>query len=229
MMTEEKKSANGQIYHLKVTLVDSKPPVWRRIQVPSDITLHRLHLIIQTVMGWANYYMYRFEINGRNFEQTDTEMPLGYPKTSHSGRIKLNKAVPYVKTRFLYEYDFGDGWEHRILLEKILPTDPKIRYPVCVAGERACPPEDCGGIWGYYELLEILKDPKHKRYKEMIRWLDGPYDPEAFDIDDVNNMLRRRIVTTQPDAYVTEVNGIKLVTVFKKQRRGQSKTIQSEE
>ena len=92
--------------------------------------------------------------------------------------------------KFHYEYDMGDGWEHEILVEKTLPTEPSQHYPVCVTGRRACPPEDCRGLWGYADLLEIIKDPKHEEYEERVEWLGGELDPEAFDVDQVNEVLR---------------------------------------
>jgi len=189
-MIKKTESDIPPIYQFKVTLKDSKPPIWRRIQVPANITLHRLHLILQVVMGWGNYHLYGFRIKGQDFGEPDPDGDEFDLVNSH--RTKLNKVSTKEKTQFMYDYDFGDNWEHIIVLEKILPVDSDMRYPICIKGKRACPPEDCGGIWGYYDLLEIMKKPKHKEYKEMMEWVGGPFDPEEFDINEINSMLNRR-------------------------------------
>jgi len=180
---------NGSIYQLKLTLKDSKPPIWRRIQVSGDISLHRLHKIIQAAMGWLDYHLYQFTI--ANFvygipdpEDDDWGMPV-----DDSRKIRLNKLLSREKTKIRYEYDFGDGWVHHILVEKIIPPAPGVNYPVCLAGKRACPPEDCGGIWGYEELLDIIGNPRHKEYKEMMEWLGGSFDAEEFDLESINEAL----------------------------------------
>ena len=190
-MAKESEPEIKKIYQLKVTLRDSKPPIWRRIQVPADITLHRLHLILQVVMGWGNYHLYGFRIKGRDFGEPDTEDDIFNLNLVNSHRTKLNKVLTKEKTQFIYDYDFGDSWEHRIVLEKILPVDPDKPYPVCIKGKRACPPEDCGGIWGYYDLLEIMKNPNHKEYAEMMDWVGGEFDTEEFDIEEINRLLNR--------------------------------------
>ena len=115
-----------------------------------------------------------------------------------SRRTKLSKAVPHEKARLTYEYDFGDSWEHQILVEKIQPPHPGAQYPVCLAGKRACPPEDCGGICGYGELLEVIRDPTHEEYESMMEWLGGSFDPEEFDIARVNRWLQRSHQTRRP-------------------------------
>lgn len=115
-----------------------------------------------------------------------------------SRRTKLSKVVTREKSGFAYEYDFGDSWEHQILVEKILPPEPGGQYPVCLAGKRACPPEDCGGIWGYDELLETIRDPLHEEYESMMEWLGGSFDPEEFDDDLVNRLLRRSHQAKRP-------------------------------
>ena len=184
-----RKKADQHIYQLKVTLKESKPPIWRRFQVPGDVTLHRLHLILQDVMGWMNSHLYRFEIGGVEYGEPDPDYAGFGIDMRNANRTKLNQVVPNEKMRFIYEYDFGDSWEHRILVEKILPAEPGAKYPVCLAGKRACPPEDCGGIWGYEDLLEIISDPLHEEYDEMMEWLGGSFDPEEFEIDLVNCIL----------------------------------------
>jgi hypothetical protein len=174
--------ANGGVYQLKVTLTESKPPIWRRFQVAGNITLHRLHLILQDVMGWTNSHLYRFDIGGIQYSIPDPEEDeFNGLHFVDSRRTKLSKVVPREKARFTYEYDFGDSWEHEILVEKMISPESGAQYPVCLAGKRACPPEDCGGIWAYEEL----------EYHGMIEWLGGSFDPEEFDIARVNRILRR--------------------------------------
>jgi tetratricopeptide (TPR) repeat protein len=190
-MTASIQPVSGPIYQLKVMLKGSKPPIWRRFQVPGNISLRKLHLILQEVMGWTNSHLYRFEIGGTEFGEPENESYGLEVKNSH--RTKLIRVAPREKTKFTYEYDFGDSWEHEILVEKILQAEPGVRYPVCLAGKRACPPEDCGGIWGYAHLLEVIRDPAHEEHEEMMEWLGGQFDPEEFDLDRLNQRLKGHV------------------------------------
>jgi len=186
------KPANEEAYQLKVTLRESKPLIWRRIQVPSNITLHRLHMILQYVMGWTNSHLYSFDIAGTEYSIPDpVEDDFNELHFVDSRRTQLNKVASREKARFSYEYDFGDSWEHEILVERILPAESGTQYPVCLAGKRACPPEDCGGIWGYADLLKIIRDPTHEEYERMMEWLGGSFDPEEFNIGEINRSLAR--------------------------------------
>jgi len=186
-MAEQK---NGMVYQLKITIKGRKPPIWRRVQVSGNITLHRLHMILQSVMGWTNSHLYRFDIAGIEYSLPDPFEDDFYAlHFVDSRRTRLNKVVPGEKARFSYEYDFGDSWEHDILIGKILPVEPGAQYPVCLTGKRACPPEDCGGIWGYADLLKIICDPVHEEYEGMREWLGGSFDPEEFNIDEINRSL----------------------------------------
>jgi len=180
--------ANGLIYQIKITLKEVKPPVWRRVQVEGDISLHVLHKILNEAMGWMDSHLYQFRIGETYYSVPD---PDGEFPAKNSETVRLSRLVPKEKARFVYEYDFGDGWEHEVLLEKIMPPEPGKKYPLCLAGARACPPEDCGGDGGYAELLEILKDPKHERYAEMTEWLERPFDPEAFNLNETDQTVRR--------------------------------------
>lgn len=182
------KTTDGNIYRLKVTLKGSKPPIWRRIEVPADVSLDHLHLILQVAMGWYNSHLHAFRIGGA--EYGDTRMDVGGDlEFEDERRAKLSSLVSVEKANFTYEYDFGDGWEHVILVEAILPREAGVTYPRCVTGKRACPPEDVGGIWGYANMLEALADPEHPEHKEYTRWLTGSFDPEAFDLQAVNEAL----------------------------------------
>src|SRR4030066_138123 len=147
------RSMGGPAYQLKVTLRGSDPPIWRRFLVPSDITLRSLHDALQMVMGWSDSHMHQFSAGGVFYGTPDREF--GMHRVNEK-KTKLDELVRNPKARIAYEYDFGDGWEHEVTLEKILPHTRGARYPWIVAGERACPPEDVGGIFGYYTLLKSL-------------------------------------------------------------------------
>jgi hypothetical protein len=178
------------VYQLKVTLNDIKPAIWRRLQVKSDITLGKLHLILQDALGWTNSHLHHFEIVGESYGMKDADE--FDEDLLDENRHKLNKVVDE-KQRFTYEYDFGDSWHHTIVIEKALPPSPTVRYPVCTAGARNCPPEDCGGTWGYAEFLDAISNKKHERHKELLEWIGGSFDPEHFDLDETN----RRILSTR--------------------------------
>jgi len=187
-MTTSRRSTNESIYQLKVTLRGIKPPIWRRVQVSSGTTLSKFHQILQTAMGWTNSHLYQFEVEGRIFGDPDPDWGIDI---KNSRRTKLSQVVKGEKTKFSYVYDMGDNWEHELMVEKIMSPDPSEPYPICVTGKRACPPEDCGGTWGYEELLEIISDPNHEEYEERMEWLGEEFDPESFDVERVNRVLNR--------------------------------------
>lgn len=163
------------IYQLKLTLKGIRPPIWRRILVPANTTLSQLHGIIQVCMGWENYHLFGYDI----YQETYDDETGGLSK-------RLGKLALGVKSKFNYTYDFGDNWEHEILVEKITPKASGSHYPVCLAGKRACPPEDCGGAWGYQSLLEALGDESNPEHEDMLEWVGEFFHPEIFDIDGVN-------------------------------------------
>ncbi len=190
-MPPRKQPVETQIYQLKITLKDSKPPIWRRVQVPSDVSLGKLHRIIQEAMGWFDSHLHQFEI-GETYYGVPSRDDFGdFYEVKNEKTVKLNQLISRPKAKLLYQYDFGDSWEHEILLEKILPPEPGVQYPVCITGKRACPPEDCGGVWGYDSFLETIQNPKHPEHAEMLEWVGGSFDPEAFDLEAVNRALRR--------------------------------------
>lgn len=197
------KTKFNQIYQFKISLNDSKPPIWRRIQVPETYSFWDLHVAIQDAMGWDDYHLHEFEIID---SATDLKVNIGIPdKDDLFGRDvlpgwkqKIAEHFSMVNPSALYTYDFGDDWVHKIKLEKILLPEKNIDYPVCIKGKRACPPEDCEGIWEYKDLLEIINDPKHEEHEEMLEWLGGEFDPEHFDVKEVcfsdpDECLRDRI------------------------------------
>jgi hypothetical protein len=179
-----------QIYQLKVTLRGSHPPIWRQFQVGSDITLAKLHRILQTVMGWTDTHLHRFLIRGTEYGIPDpTDM--GMRKMIDERKHRLKDVVSRPASRFTYEYDFGDGWQHEILVENILGPQPGVRYPFLLTGARACPPEDVGGIAGYLNFLAAIDNPRHPEHQEYLEWIEGRFDPEVFDAHEVNRKLRR--------------------------------------
>lgn len=184
-----RKPSDAPIYQLKVTLDETDPPIWRRVLVPGDMTLPKLHRVLQVVMGWYDSHLHQFKAGGASYGVPDPEFPELDTKNERS--VRLSQLAPRDKDRFIYEYDFGDSWEHEIVVEQILPAAPGAQYPICVEGKRACPPEDCGGVWGYESFLEAISDRDHPEHDDMLRWAGGAFDPEAFDLSRVNAQLRR--------------------------------------
>jgi hypothetical protein len=176
------------IYQLKITLEHSKPPIWRRILVPSEVSLGKFHFIIQIAMGWTNSHLHQFIRRGKMYGDAEFNDDFG-PPMADENRHQLAQLLEKEKDSLTYEYDFGDGWQHKIILEKILPADETLAVPSCIKGKRACPPEDCGGIWGYADLLEIIKDPSHPEHEAMLEWLEEDFDPEHFSIEETNQAL----------------------------------------
>jgi hypothetical protein len=153
------------------------------------VTLLKLHRILQEVMGWYDSHLHQFLIGGDYYATRSLEWDGFGPPVISERSTRLEDVISGQKMKFRYEYDFGDGWEHEILVEKVLPPEDGVRYPVCIAGARACPPEDCGGPPGYANLLEIIMDPKHGEYESTLEWLGGDFDPEAFDLKKTNKYL----------------------------------------
>jgi hypothetical protein len=176
----------GMVYQLKITLHGSKPPIWRRIQVPGDISLGKLHDVIQVAMGWLGGHLHAFEIGPDSYSDRES----GLEDAINETRTKLHQ-VADEKSKFTYTYDFGDNWEHDILVEKVLPPEKGKHYPICMTGKRAAPLEDSGGIWGYYDILDILQDPNDPEHEEMLEWAGGPIDPEAFSCDEINDEFKQ--------------------------------------
>jgi hypothetical protein len=182
-----------RIYQLKITLRNFRPPVWRRIQVPNG-SLGELHQIIQIAMGWTDSHLHEFIVRGVHY---GPEVPdqLGFSMdldNEDEEGVRLSHFIRGSrKVGLRYVYDFGDGWEHDIEFEQIIKREPKVEYPRCVAGARACPPEDVGGPWGYADFLDAIADPKHERHDDLMEWIGGEFDPEAFSADDVNEVLRQ--------------------------------------
>ncbi len=181
-----------KIYQLKISLNGVKPEIWRRFQVRGDNSLIRLHDIIQDTMGWDDCHLFYFETGGvRYADLTLVEPDL---EMQDASRLRIDSVFPSVRSQCGYVYDFGDNWEHTIVLEKTVDPVPGERYPLCIDGARSCPPEDCGGDSGYEELLEVLADPEHEDHEDMKEWVGPYFKPEKFDLDMINSLLTRRVV-----------------------------------
>jgi len=184
--------ASAPIYCLKVVLNGTKPPVWRRLQVLGNANLGWLHAVLQLAMGWTNSHLHHFFIGEtRYLDPRASDGGIDDETERDERKTTLMQAVPRQGMQFCYEYDFGDSWEHIIKVEKILPPNPAATTACCLGGARSCPPEDCGGIWGYANLLKTIKNPKDEEHESMMEWLGGSFDPEAFDAQEINACLQR--------------------------------------
>ena len=186
MKAKIKQPADIYVYQMRIALEDISPPIWRRIQVTSDTTLGKLHRILQIIMGWSDYHLHEFIIDEIHYGEPDPDSMFEVKKEKN---VKLSKVILREGAKFTYIYDFGDYWRHKILVEKILPLKPDTKYPICIKGKRACPPEDCGGVGGYYDFLKVIQDPENPEHEDMLEWAGGSFDPEAFDLDEINRLL----------------------------------------
>ncbi len=173
------------LYEIRVQLRDIEPPIWRILRVPSRTSLLKLHKVLQRVMGWTDSHLHLFEIDGKPYGEGDFEWD--FDVRDYRG-MRLDKIFTGGRESFLYEYDLGDSWRHDITLLGVVEGEEKI---TCMAGARACPPEDCGGITGYYHLLEALADPGHEDHDMLMEWSGGRFDPEAFDAEAIDRSLKR--------------------------------------
>jgi hypothetical protein len=187
-----KTKGPAQVYQLKIALRHITPPIWRRVQV-KDGTLADVHDVIQASMGWEDYHLHEFDIRGESYgnpEQWEDDFG-GESDVGDEGKVKLSQLAAQRIKKINYVYDMGDTWEHVVYVEKALPAEAGAHYPRCVAGERACPPEDCGGPWGYEDVLQAVQGPQTERQEELLEWLgDDGFDPEAFDVEEVNKQLQ---------------------------------------
>ncbi len=177
------------IYQIQIALRGFKPKIWRRVLIPSDLLLSDFHYVIQAVMGWTNSHLHQFVQYGIFYSEPSEGMWDDMDTEDYTD-IRVSDLLGQEKDTLIYEYDFGDSWEHQIVLEKILPEAIEIQLPVCLKGKMNCPTEDSGGVWGYTEMLEILKQPEHEEYEDYIEWLGDEFDPGYFDKDEVNQLLR---------------------------------------
>ena len=182
--------AKPSIYELKTTLLGIEPPIWRRIQVPSTILLCCLHDAIQAVMGWTDSHLHQFEKDGKYWGVPDDDGFDGDTEVIDESRVPLSYVLLVEGDSMIYVYDFGDDWRHAVVLEKILPAEHGARTPMCLAGERRCPPEDVGGPHGYQEFLEVIFQPGHEEFTHFRGWAGGEFHAEEFDVKVVNAVWR---------------------------------------
>ncbi len=194
-----KRTGKTSTYQLKVSLKGARPPIWRRIQVPGNIKFDTLHEIIQIAMGWQNSHLYSFDLDDvfieapKSEEESDFSLP-SFREQFDASKEQLDNWVSEEKSKFTYTYDFGDNWEHSILVEKIEENPKKLDHPVCLKGKRACPPEDCGGMYGYKILVDSISGNEQDEdvddeYREYLLSNHTYFDPEEFDLEFVNTML----------------------------------------
>jgi hypothetical protein len=196
------------IYQIEVFLSESEPLVRRRLQVPGNANLGWLHAVLQVAMGWTNSHLHQF-VGGEHVYSDPTfelEQYEGDPPVLDERLVSLRKVLPAEGDGLFYGYDFGDSWEHLVRVTKILPAEPAAASKaLCLEGAGACPPEDCGGIGGYMNLLKVLKNPKHREHKRMKQWLGRPFDPEAFDVAKINKFLGKLKWPRVTDAQLRKV------------------------
>ena len=183
---------SDDIVRLKITLADTEPPIWRRVEVPAGMTLKDLHGVIQAAMGWDDDHLYQFHVGRETIAGPGMgDGGFGMRRAVGAGRVRLDELAGRGIKRFVYEYDMGDSWEHRIQIEKLLPADPAARYPRLVDGAMQCPPEDVGGVPGFYEFLEAIADPEHPDHEDRLDWYGGTFDPAELDHDRIDKALAR--------------------------------------
>jgi hypothetical protein len=178
------------IYELKIALLEIEPPIWRRIQAPSTMPLCCLHDAIQAVMGWTDSHLHQFEKDGEYWGVPDEDGFDGDTDVIDEMRVPVAKVLLAEGDSMIYVYDFGDNWRHQVVLEKIVPSETPTK-PVCLAGERRCPPEDVGGPLGYQEFLEVIFKPGHEEFTHFRGWAGGKFHAEEFHLKAVNKMLGR--------------------------------------
>jgi hypothetical protein len=189
-MPAKKNESVEEIYQIKVTLLRTKPPIWRRLLVPGEFTLAQLHNLLQVAMGWEDYHLHEFLVGRERFGVPDPDDKLmGVPACIHERKVRISDVFLKPGSRAEYTYDFGDGWAHDLSVEKILLPEPGLSYPLCTDGKLHGPPEDCGGIGGFYNFLEAIQDPRHSEHADLLAWIGGSFDPESFSPAAVNHRL----------------------------------------
>jgi hypothetical protein len=182
-------SKSKLLFRFKITLLEIKPPIWRRIEL-QDCSLGDLHKFIQAALGWENEHMHQFFVDGARYGIPDPELGI-----KNEAKVRLSQIAQQGGKgfRFRYEYDFGDSWMHDVVFESSSPNDLGQNFPVCLDGSRACPPEDCGGPWSYEDFLEAIADPRHERHADLMEWIGGEFDPEAFDAKTTTKAMMKAV------------------------------------
>ena len=179
------------IYQLRITLSESEPPIWRRVAVDGRSSLGQLHTVIQIAMGWTDSHLHAFHVGGSQYGQHHPELDGWGPEMLDEERFALEQVAPAAGDALIYEYDFGDGWEHQVEVEEVGEPEAGVSCPRCLEGERSCPPEDVGGIWGYMEFLQAYLDKDHPEHATYVEWIGPGFDPGHFALDAVNKDLAR--------------------------------------
>jgi len=178
-------------YQLKVQLKGIRPPIWRRVLVSSTSTLEDFHHTIQIVMGWTNSHLHQFTSGRSRYGMVDPEFGMDWDDDlQNECNFKVKDLLKDEGDSILYEYDFGDGWKHKITLEKVIPFEKERFLPECIKGKRGCPPEDVGGVWGYQDFLEKWNDKDHPEYEDIQEWVGDYFHPETFDLSETNEILQ---------------------------------------
>jgi hypothetical protein len=185
----DQPSSSIDAYQLEITLSQSKPAIWRRLRVLGDTSLDSLHLVIQHAMGWTNSHLYRFELGDRRFSEPDPDDCSDEP-AEDARRIRLRDLGLRQGSEFSYVYDFGDWWEHRVMVEAVFAPLAEESYPCCIGGERAGPLEDVGGVHGYAEFLSALRNPRHPEHAQWSEWVPDAFEPDAFDAAETTELLQ---------------------------------------
>ena len=183
-------SVPARLYSLYVQLAEIEPSIWRRLAVPGPSTLHDLHGILQAAMPWQDSHLYQFEVGDTRYEDPNPDDR--DPSVPDPRAVSLDQLGLVQGDRFRYTYDFGDDWHHDLTVEGVVPLPREVLRPLCLGGARACPPEDCGGVGGYEELLGALRRPQSAAAREFHEWLGRVYDPEELDLAAINLRLGHR-------------------------------------
>ena len=183
----------SKVLKLRISILDVKPEIFREILVKDNITFEALHKIIQLSFGWTNSHLYSFTVKETQFSVPNKD----FPNEDLNVKNTITEILFRKGQKALYIYDFGDNWEHEIKVIEVMHEDKEIKYPICIGGKRNAPPEDCGGFPGYEEVIKAFKNPQKKESKDLLEWL-GDYNPEEFDIDEVNELIRN------PDKYIID-------------------------
>ncbi len=186
----------GLIFQLRISLEDVAPAIWRHLHVPADLTLADVSLVFIEAMGWTNSHLHETIANGLRYAKPESESErgaIGLPDTIDEATVTLRQLVESGATKFRFVYDSGDYWAHNVEVESTsVEPVPGVSYPSCIAGQRACPPEDCGGTAGYMGLVEALADPKHEDHRSIRAWVGRSYNPEDFGVALVNVALEKQ-------------------------------------
>ncbi len=178
----------AKVFQIRVDLLYVRPPIWRRFLVKPTTRLDSFHEMLQDIMGWYNCHLWHFQLGDEYYGLVN---PFWESDIQDASKVKLSQALLGEGDKIEYVYDFGDDWQHTVKLEKIVDAEKGQHYPIVVKGKRNCPPEDCGGSWGYAEFLEAIQNKKHPEHEDLLEWVGGEFDPEAFDIEYINRELRQ--------------------------------------